>query len=106
MALAGAGAFAILVGLLAVTLSVWVVSAYQRRWDAPLSNLSAGLARWSYAAYLMHQLLLTMLAVSLRSWPWPPEAKFVGAVHHHGNASLSYLAARQLTRLRYVNRIL
>ena len=98
------GAFAILVGLLAVTLSVWVVSAYQRRWDAPLSNLSAGLARWSYAAYLMHQLLLTMLAVSLRSWPWPPEAKFVVLIII--GVPLSYLAARQLTRLRYVNRIL
>lgn len=98
------GAFAILDGLLGVTLSVWVVSAYQRRWDAPLSPLSAGLARWSYAAYLLHQLLLTALAVSLRFWPWPPEAKLALLVVI--GVPLSYLAARQLTRLRYVDRII
>ena len=97
------GAFAILDGLLGVTLSVWVISAFQRRCDAPLSHLSAGLARWSYAAYLVHQLLLTALAVSLRFWPWPPEAKFALLVII--GVPLSYLAARQLTRLRYVDRI-
>jgi glucans biosynthesis protein C len=98
------GAFAILDGLLGVALSVWVVSVYQRRWNAPLSLFSAGLARWSYAAYLVHQLLLTMLAVSLRFWPSPPEAKFALLVII--GVPLSYLAARQLIRLRYVGRVI
>ena len=97
-------AFAFLVGLLSVTLSVWVVSAYQRRWDAPMSQLSAGLARWSFAAYLVHQLLLTMLAVSLRSWPWP-RGKVRLAGNHRSTTQLSRRSTTHSFAVRRPDRI-
>ena len=98
------GAFALLDGMLGVALAVWAVGAYHRRWNAPLSHFTAGLGRWSYAAYLLHPLMLTVVVVCVRFSPWPPEVKLFLAVVL--GVPLSYLTARLVTHLRFVSRII
>ena len=60
--------------------------------------------RWSYAAYLLHPLMLTVVVVCVRFSPWPPEVKLFLAVVL--GVPLSYLVARVVTRVHFVSRVI
>jgi hypothetical protein len=70
-------AFAVVDGATAVALSVWVVAWFSRRWNAPPGPVVARAARGSYAAYLLHPLVLVGLGGAMLPLPWVPEVKFV-----------------------------
>lgn len=69
--------FAVLDGIAAVYLCVWIAHWMGRRWNAPLRPWLQLASRGSYAAYLLHPLVLVAISAAARPLPWPPEAKFV-----------------------------
>lgn len=68
--------FAVIAGTVAVCFSLWIVELFHRRWNHA-GPVAAKAGRGSYAAYVIHPLVLVV--VSLACWPLPlvPEAKFV-----------------------------
>jgi glucans biosynthesis protein C len=53
------------------------VYAFQRRWESlPITPMLARAARGSYAAYLLHPLVLVGLGVAARPLPLPAGVKF------------------------------
>jgi peptidoglycan/LPS O-acetylase OafA/YrhL len=72
-----AAVFAALDGVSAVALCLWVAHWMGRRWNAPLGPWLEPASRSSYAAYLLHPLVLVAISAAARPLPWPPEAKFV-----------------------------
>lgn len=69
--------FALLDGVTAVALAMWVVAWFERRWDAMPSPLMARVARGAYAAYLLHPPALVVLSAVARPLTVVPEVKFV-----------------------------
>jgi hypothetical protein len=69
-------AFAILEGVVAVTLSLWLVGWFCRRW-VQQGRLAARASRGAYAAYVLHPPVLVLASLAARPLPLPPEAKFV-----------------------------
>lgn len=98
------GTFALLDGLITVGLGIWVVAAFQHRWNATLSVSTGRAARGSYAAYVFHPVVLVVISAALRPLSWPPEAKFflLAVVGVPASFTIGHL----LTRLPYVNRVL
>ncbi len=68
--------FAVLDGLVAVTWSLWFVCWFRRRWDGHGRVLDRA-ARASYAAYVLHPLVLTTLMLLLATAALAPVVKFV-----------------------------
>lgn len=68
---------AVLDGISAVALSVWLVDRLQKRWNGATLTAVSRAAAGSYAAYLLHPLVLVGLSVLLRPSPWPPEVKLL-----------------------------
>jgi hypothetical protein len=68
--------FALVTGVLAVAFSVWFVAWLRRRWTGH-GPLLAKAARGSYATYVVHPLVLTLLMVMFSAVPIGPEVKFV-----------------------------
>jgi glucan biosynthesis protein C len=91
-------------GISAVTLSVWLVDLLQRRWDRPTSTALARAASASFAAYLLHPVVLVALSVLIRVLPWPPEVKLlvVAAI----GVPLSFWIGDRATRIPGANRVL
>lgn len=96
-------AFAVLDGATAVVLGVWVVGWLQTRWNGPPGPVTAATGRASYAAYILHPLVLVGLSVASRGLPWPPEAKFVivAAV----GIPASFIVGHVVTRLPGINQV-
>jgi hypothetical protein len=69
-------AFAVLEGVVAVALSLWLVAWFRRRW-AHQGRLAKRASRGAYAAYVLHAPVLVMASFAARPLPLPPEAKFV-----------------------------
>lgn len=69
-------AFAVLEGLGAVALSLWLVAWFRRRWDRP-GPLAQRAGRGSYATYVLHPPVLVLLSMLARPLPVAPEGKFV-----------------------------
>jgi surface polysaccharide O-acyltransferase-like enzyme len=95
--------FAVLDGVVAVSLTLWIVTWFRRRWPrhGPLMGKAA---RGSYAAYLLHPLTLTAVMVLLRPVPVIPEVKFV--VVSVIGVIACFLVGYAVTRLPYVRRVL
>lgn len=72
-----AAAFAVFDGIAAVCVCVWIASWMGRRWNASLRPWLQRASRGSYAAYLLHPLVLVAISAAARPLPWAPEAKFV-----------------------------
>jgi glucans biosynthesis protein C len=99
----GTGLFALLDGVVAISLSLWFVLWIRRRW--PTHGLLLGkAARGSYATYLLHPLVLTTIMVTLAPLPLPPELKFV-LVSLLG-VTACFTVGYALTRVPGVSRIL
>lgn len=68
--------FAVLDGVVAVSLTVWLLDWARRHWRTH-GRLVGQAARASYPAYVMHPLLLTTVMVLLAPVPAAPEVKFL-----------------------------
>jgi peptidoglycan/LPS O-acetylase OafA/YrhL len=88
--------FAVLDGAIAVALAVWTVGWFQTRWNAPPGPITATAGRASYAAYVLHPLILIGLSIAARGLPWPPEIKFliVAAVGILASFAIGHLTVR------------
>ena len=90
-------------GTIAVAGGLWLVATLRRRPPRP-SWWRAAAARSSYAAYVIHPLVLVALMVLISAWGVPPETKLLVV------APLGVLAAYAsgfgLTRLPGVRRVL
>ena len=96
-------AFAVLEGLGAVALSLWLVAWFRHRWDRP-AGLVRRAGRGSYAAYVLHPPVLVVLSLLARPLPVAPEAKFVLVAA--GGVVAAFAVGVGLTRLRIVARLL
>lgn len=67
---------ATLEGVIVVTVPLWLVDLFQRRFDRQ-SAFGQHLSRAAYAAFLVHQGVLVVLVLLSRLVPWPPEPKYV-----------------------------
>jgi glucans biosynthesis protein C len=93
------------VGLVSPTLTIWLVYAFQRRWESLSTGpLLARAARGSYAAYLLHPLVLVGLGVAARPLPLPAGVKF-GLVAALG-VTLAFTIGYAVTRLPGVRKVL
>lgn len=96
-------AFAVLEGLGAVGLSLWLVAWFRRRWDRQ-GRLVQRAGRGSYGAYVLHPPVLVVLSMLARPLPVAPEAKFVLVAV--GGVVAAFAVGVGLTRLRAGARIL
>jgi glucans biosynthesis protein C len=89
--------------VISVTVSLWVLEWFRRRWDTG-GRLQQALARASFAAYVVHPIVIVTLAVALASVPVPVEVKLlvVYALGLAGAFGLGWLA----TRSRLLGRVL
>ena len=89
-------AFAVLDGVTAVCLCIWLAHWMGRRWNAPLRPWLRLASRGSYAAYLLHPLVLVVISLAMRPVPVPPEVKFVlvAVVGVPACFAVGYLATR------------
>jgi glucans biosynthesis protein C len=90
-------ALAVLEGLGAVALSLWLVAWFRRRWDRP-GRLLRRAGRGSYAAYVLHPPVLVVLSLLARPLPVAPEGKFVLVAV--GGVVAAFAVGVGLTRLR------
>ena len=67
---------AVLEGAIMVTVSLWLVDVFDRRFTHQ-GPLGRELSRAAYAAFLVHQIVLVALVLMSRVLPWPPELKYV-----------------------------
>jgi peptidoglycan/LPS O-acetylase OafA/YrhL len=69
-------AFAAIAGIVGVAVTLWVASWFRRRWNhAGPTAQRAG--RGSYAAYLIHPLVLVLISLACLPLAAPPEVKFL-----------------------------
>jgi peptidoglycan/LPS O-acetylase OafA/YrhL len=69
-------AFALLDGVIAVAFVVWLVTWLRRR-GFPPNRWVERAARGSFATYVVHPLVLTVIMLGLATAPVPPELEFV-----------------------------
>jgi hypothetical protein len=70
-----AASVAVLKGVFAVAIPVWLLGNARRYADRPLSPLAAVLARSAYGAFILQGPVLVGLALTLRPVALPAEAK-------------------------------
>jgi surface polysaccharide O-acyltransferase-like enzyme len=68
--------FAVLEGVVMVTISLWLLDLFRRRVDHQ-GRLARRLSRAAYAAFLVHQLVLVAVVLASRHLPGPPELTFI-----------------------------
>jgi glucan biosynthesis protein C len=78
-----------------VTMSLWLIDLFQRRFDRQ-DRLGRAMSRAAYAAFLVHQLVLVGLVLASRQVPGPPELKYaaVAAIGVAGSFALGSLLVR------------
>ena len=95
--------FALLDGVVAVSLSLWFIT-WVRRWWPGHGPLLGKAARASYATYLIHPLVLTSVMVLFAWVALAPEIKFV-LVAAAGVAAC-FTAGYALTRVPGISKVL
>lgn len=93
---------ATLEGALIVTMSLWLVDLFGRRFDRQ-GRLAQAMSRSAYAAFLFHQLILVGLVLASRWVPWAPEVEYV-LVASLGVA-VSFGVGSLVTRLPALSRV-
>ncbi len=104
---AGAGwgtvLFALLDGIVAVSLSLWVITWVRRRWPGH-GPLLGKAARASYATYLIHPLVLTGVMVAFAWVALAPEIKFLLVAA--AGVAVCFTAGYALTRVPGISKVL
>lgn len=90
-------------GLVLVSLSVWLLDVFRRRYNHQ-GRLAREMGRAAYAAFVLHQIVLVGLVLATREVSWPPEVDFL-AVAVLGVA-VSFGAGGLLARLPGVRRVI
>jgi hypothetical protein len=93
---------ATLEGVLIVTMSLWLVELFGRRFDHQ-GRVARAMSRSAYAAFLFHQLILVGLVLASRKVPWAPEIEYV-LVASLGVA-LSFGVGALVTRVPLLSRV-
>lgn len=94
---------AALEGTIVVTVSLWLIDLFQRRFDHH-GPLGTAMSQASYAAFLVHQAVLVGLVLASRHVPWAPELKYI-VVATLGVAG-SFAVGALLIRVPVLSRIL
>ena len=94
---------ATLEGTIVVTVSLWLIDLFQRRFDHR-GRIGAAMSRAAFAAFLVHQAVLVALVLASRHVEWPPEAKFV-AVASLG-VVISFAVGAVLVRVPGLSRLI
>jgi glucan biosynthesis protein C len=96
-------AFALLDGVIAVAGTLWFIAWLRGRWPTH-GALLGKVARASYAAYVIHPLVLTAVMVAFASVALAPEIKFVlvAAV----GVAVCFMAGYALTRVPGISKVL
>lgn len=99
----GRAGFAVVDGVTAVALSVWLIAWFERRGNGAQGRVGAAAARGSYAAYVLHPPLLVAVSWALVAVPAPVELKFliVAAL----GVPLCFAVGYAATRLPGVSRV-
>ena len=71
-----AATLAVLDGVVAVSWVWWLLALFRRRWNTQ-RPCAVRASRGSYAAFLIHPVVLVLLSLAVHAAPWPAEAKFV-----------------------------
>jgi peptidoglycan/LPS O-acetylase OafA/YrhL len=97
-----AAALAVLDGVVAVTWVWWLLALFRRRWNTQ-RPWAVRASRGSYAAFLIHPVVLVLLSLAVHGAPWPAELKFVlvAAV----GVPATFLVGYGITRIPGVRRI-
>jgi len=92
----------VLEGALVVTMSLWLVDLFRRRFDHQ-SPLAREMGRAAFAAFVVHQVVLVGLVLASRQVPWSPEVEYaaVGLLGVIGSFAVGSL----LVRLPGVSRV-
>jgi hypothetical protein len=85
-----------------VTVSLWLVDLFRRRFDHT-GPLRRELSRAAFAAFLVHQLVLVGLVLASRLLAWPPEVKYVTVASV--GVALSFAVGWLILRLPGLSRI-
>jgi hypothetical protein len=93
---------AVLEGALVVTMSLWLVDVFGRKFDHQ-GRLARAMSRAAYAAFLFHQLILVGLVLASRQVPWAPEIEYalVGSL----GLALSFGVGSLLARIPGLGRV-
>ncbi len=97
-----AAALAALDGLVAVTWVWWLLALFRRRWNSQ-RPWAVRASRGSYAAFLIHPIVLVMLSLAVHAAPWPAEVKFLLVAA--AGVPLTFLVGYGLTRIPGVRRV-
>lgn len=86
---------AALEGALVVTMPLWLMDTFRRRWDHQ-GRLARASSHAAFAAFVLHQIVLIGFVLASRSVPWPPEVEYVtvSALAVVGSFALGALAVR------------
>jgi hypothetical protein len=94
---------ATLEGTIVVTISVWLVDLFQRRFHQQ-GVLGRAMSRAAFAAFLVHQAVLVALVLASRQVGWPPEVKYL-AVASLGVA-FSFAVGALIVRIPGLSRVI
>jgi hypothetical protein len=97
------GLLSVVEGVILVTVPLWLVDLFWRRFDRQPGPFGRGLGRSAFGAFLIHQAVLVALVLGVRPLDWPPEADYL-TVSTLGVA-ISFALGWLLTRLPGVSRI-
>jgi fucose 4-O-acetylase-like acetyltransferase len=93
---------ATLEGIIVVTVSLWLIDLFQRRFDHQ-GRIGAAMSRAAFAAFLVHQAVLVALVLASRHVASPPELKYL-AVASLGVA-MSFALGALLVRVPGLSRL-
>ncbi|HKX66882.1 MAG TPA: acyltransferase, partial [Intrasporangium sp.] len=97
------GVLSVVEGVILVTVPLWLVDLFWRRFDEQPGRFGWVLRRSAFGAFLVHQGGLVALVLGVRLLPWPPEAAYL-TVSALG-VGISFALGWFLTRLPGVSRI-
>ena len=98
----GSLGLAMLEGTIMVTVSLWLIDLFQRRFDHQ-GRVGREMSRAAYAAFLVHQIVLVGLVLASRHVAWPPELKYLEVAVL--GVAISFALGALLVRLPGLSRI-
>lgn len=97
-----AAALAVLDATVAVTWVWWMLALFRRRWNTQ-RPWAVRASRGSYAAFLIHPVVLVLLSLAVHDAPWPAELKFV--VVAAVGVPATFLVGYGITRIPGIRRV-